>query len=234
MCSVYVCVCVCWGLTPVWSKRFLNELVPEGTCTASWGSLSETFDWLDIEVRRWDTKVVPRPAFLIQLGPDKIAAGKTTNQIRWQFSTVSNYCCSQRGPDKINQMLEWFSHFWFLPYPFFSLFFFLKTLSCECEYRENSQSPSPFSEQNVKADLWDGLLGNGNFWLFMMFCRKVQYPPVTAAGLHWGFYKRSERRGVMVSTGTPLTQQLIRHQHINHVTDIESNRARQQLLKTVS
>lgn len=114
-----VFVCACWGLTPVWSKRLLNELVPEGTCTASWGSLSETFDWLDIEVRRWDTKVVPRPAFLIQLGPDKIAAGKTTNQIRWPFSTVSNYCCSQGGPDKINQMLEWFSHFWFLPNPFF-------------------------------------------------------------------------------------------------------------------
>lgn len=124
-------VCVCWGLTPVWSKRLLNKLVPEGTCTASRGSLSETSNWLDIEVRRWDTKVMPRSAFLIQLGPDKIAAGKTTDQIRWQFSTVSNCCCSQGGPNKINQMLEWFSHFWFLLHPIFFLFFFLKTQSHE-------------------------------------------------------------------------------------------------------
>lgn len=118
-CALHVCVCVCWGLTPMRSKCPLNELVPERTCTASRGSLSETSNWLDIEVRHWETKVVPRPAFLIQLGPDKIAAGKTTNQIRWQFSTVSNYCCSQGGPDKINQMLEWFSHFWFLPHTLF-------------------------------------------------------------------------------------------------------------------
>lgn len=115
MCYVYLC----WGPTPVWRKRLLNELVPEGTCTASQGSLSETSNWLDIEVRHWDTKVVPRPAFLIQLGPDKIAAGKTTNQIRWQFSTVSNYCCSQGGPNKISQILEWFRHPWFLLHPLF-------------------------------------------------------------------------------------------------------------------
>lgn len=129
-CSVCVCARVrTGGLTPAWSKRLLNDLVPEGTCTASRGSLSETSDWLDIEVRRWDTKVVPRPAFLIQLGPDKTAAGKTTNQIRWQFSTVSNYCCSKGGPDKINQTLERFSHSWFPPPtpPFFFSFFFLKT-----------------------------------------------------------------------------------------------------------
>lgn len=186
---------MCWGLILVRSKRLLNGLVPEGTCTASQGSLSETSDWLDIEVRRWDTKVMPRPAFLLHLDPDKIAAGKTTNQIRCQFSTVSNYCCSQGGPDKINQMLEWFSNFWFLPHtPFFLILFSEGRQSCECEQRTH-RVPHPSSEQNVRVDLWDGLLGNGNYLLFMMFCRKVQYPPVRAAGLHWGFYKRSERRG---------------------------------------
>lgn len=188
-------MCVCWGPTPVWRKCLLNKLVPEGTCTASQGSLSETSNWLDIEVRHWDTKVVPRPAFLIQLGPDKIAAGKTTNQIRWQFSTVSNYCCSQGGPNKISQILEWFRHPWFLLHPLFFSYSSFWRQSCECEHREKSQSPSPSSEQNVRVDLWDGLLGNGNSLLFMMFCRKVQYPPVRTAGLHWGFYKRMREAG---------------------------------------
>lgn len=186
------------GLTPAWSEHLLNDLVPEGTCTASRGSLSETTDWLDIEVRRWDTKVVPRPAFLIQLGPDKTAAGKTTNQIRWQFSTVSNYCCSKGGPDKINQTWEWFTHSWFIFF-FFSFFslssFWRHSLTYECEHREQSWSPSPSLEQNTRVDLWAGLLGNGNSLLFMMFCRKVQYPPVRAAGLQRGFYKRCARRG---------------------------------------
>jgi len=48
---------------------------------------------------------------------------------------------------------------------------------------------------NARVDLWAGLLGNGNSLLFMMFCRKVQCPPVRAAGLQGGFYKRGERRG---------------------------------------
>lgn len=56
--------------------------MPEGACTASQDSFSETSDGLDTEVRCSDTKVMPRPAFLVQLGSDNRAVGGTTHQIK--------------------------------------------------------------------------------------------------------------------------------------------------------
>lgn len=154
------------GLTPAGGQRLLNDLVPEGTCTASRGSLSETTDWLDIEVRRWDTKVVPRPAFLIQLGPDKTGAGKTTNQIRWQFSTVSNYCCGKGGPDKINQTWERFNHSWF--FFFFPFFPFLLSEDTACLVNANTGS-----SRGVPHRPWNktqGLIYGLDYWETVILC----------------------------------------------------------------
>lgn len=168
--------------------------MPEGACMASSDSLSETSDWLDIKVRLWDTKVMPHPVFLILLGPDKIAVGKTTNQIRWQFSTVSNYCYSKGGSDKINQTLGWFSYSW----DFFSSSswrHFTQPVFWIWMQGEHSWNLLPSSEQNTRVDLWAGLQRNSDSLLFMMFCRKVWYPAVRTAWFQLGFYKRGYRLG---------------------------------------
>lgn len=181
-CVLCVRVCVCAhaaGLTPAPSKCLLNDSVPEGTCTASWDRLNETSNWLDIEVRRWDTKVVPCPAFLIQLGPDKIAAGKTTNQIRWQFSTVSNCCCGKGGPDKINQLLKQFSHSWIFlflpPYPFL----LSENTACLVNANTGNTHGVPYHSQNKMQrliywlDYWETII-LCSLWCFAGRCSTLQ------------------------------------------------------------
>lgn len=242
------CVCA-GGLTRAWSKHLLNYLVPEGACTASRDSLGETSDWLDIEVRRWHTKVMPHAVFLVQLGSDNKAVGRTTHQIRWQFSTGSNCCCSKGGPDKINQALEWFSHSSFLPLPVplpfplsfplpLPFFFFCEDTTCLLNTNLGSTCGIPYHPCSKMRGLIYGLdhwktVILHSLWCFVRRCSTLQSKK---RDFSWVFRMRSVCVCVCVfeNTAAPVTQQLIRHWHINHVTGIESNRARQQVFKPAS